>query len=161
MISGSHYIVALLLTSVQATRTHRRVASLKGADLRGVSMHHSSFANFLSMAMQSDDFKQQAAKVVPYMCGDGDDPSNELCKKSITKSLLCTNFLEKAQSLQEKNTEGAANFIAHCKEIEKEVPNLRSVLQMVQNPEKVTPDSLLGAVEAMGKASDTKKSEAL
>jgi hypothetical protein len=147
-----------------------RVTSLKeakdiAASLRGVSEHRvqMSFANFLTQAMHSDAFKQQAAKVVPFMCDGGEGPDNELCRKSITKGLLCMSFLEKAKTLQQEKVEGADNFVARCKAIESEVPNLRSVVQMVQNPQETfnnvlskaegdTGVSLSGALATLDKA---------
>eukprot|EP00746_Dinoflagellata_sp_MGD_P000224 gnl/MRDRNA2_/MRDRNA2_100397_c0_seq1.p1 gnl/MRDRNA2_/MRDRNA2_100397_c0~~gnl/MRDRNA2_/MRDRNA2_100397_c0_seq1.p1 ORF type:complete len:181 (-),score=30.17 gnl/MRDRNA2_/MRDRNA2_100397_c0_seq1:267-809(-) len=145
MLSGSYCILTFLFTSALATRTTMRVTSLKAgkdvaAGLRGVSEHREgiSFANFLTRAMHSDAFKKQAAQVVPYMCDDpnGPSPDNELCRKSITKSLLCLNFLEKAKSLQQEKVAGADNFVARCKALEGEVPDLRSVVHMVQNPQE-------------------------
>ena len=139
---GACYVLAFLFASAQGARTTMRVSSLKGKDvaagLRGVSEHRDrmSFANFLTQAMHSDAFKKQAAKVVPFMCDGGDGPANELCKKSITKSLLCMNFLEKAKSMHQENVAGADNFIARCKAIESQVPDLRSVVHMVQNPQE-------------------------
>merc|ERR1719305_230264 len=69
------------------------------------------------------------------MCDESENVEN--CKKVITKSLLCTSFLEKAKSLQQEDVAGVDNFIARCKSIERQVPNLSSVFHWVQNPEEV------------------------
>merc|ERR1719265_2551409 len=129
MISASYCIVAILLACVNADK------DVTG--LRAVSQHRSrmSFANVLTQAMKSEAFQQQVAKTVPMMCDDSDNPSN--CKKVITKSLLCTSFLEKAKSLQLEEVGGVDNFILRCKSIERQVPNLSSVFHWVQNPEEV------------------------
>merc|ERR1719160_2230365 len=102
-----------------------------------VSQHRAqmSFSNVLSSAMKSDAFQKKVAETVPMMCGESDDEEN--CKKVITKSLLCTSFLDKAQSLQQENLAGVDNFILRCKSIERQVPNLSSVFHWVQNPEEV------------------------
>jgi len=127
-----------------------------------------SFSNVLSEAMRSDAFQKKVDETVPMMCDDSDDPAN--CKKVITKSLLCTSFLQKAQSLSKDDVAGVDNFIARCKSIERQVPNLSSVFHWVQNPEEVfqsvvhkaegkTGITLEGAVSAATSAAD--KSEAL
>merc|ERR1719487_726012 len=67
--------------------------------------------------------------------GNSDNPSN--CKKVITKRLLCTSFLQKAESLKKEEVAGVDNFILRCKSIERQVPNLSSVFHWVQNPEEV------------------------
>merc|ERR1711959_321660 len=104
------------------------------------------------------------------MCDDSDggwDPAT--CKKVITKSLLCTSFLEKAKSLQQDEVAGAENFIARCKSIERQVPNLSSVFHWVQNPEEVFQnvvnkaegDTGIKLNSAMATLNDADKSEAL
>ena len=52
---------------------------------------------------------------------------------------MCTNFLDRAQSMlaSGENMAGADNFIARCKSIQRQVPNLASVFSWVQNPETV------------------------
>jgi hypothetical protein len=137
MLSGSKCIVAMLLVSAKAS------SDISG--LRGVSQHRAqmSFANILSKAMRSDAFQKQVSETVPMMCDQKDDDQSKVgwdpatCKKVITKSLLCTSFLEKAKSLQQEDVAGVDNFIARCKSIERQVPNLSSVFHWVQNPEEV------------------------
>merc|ERR1719158_1841511 len=104
------------------------------------------------------------------MCDDSDDPAN--CKKVITKSLLCTSFLEKAQSLSKDQVAGVDNFIARCKSIERQVPNLSSVFHWVQNPEEVfqnvvhkaegkTGITMNGAISALQEADKSESYERL
>merc|ERR1719389_725030 len=101
------------------------------------------------------------------MCDDSDNAEN--CKKVITKSLLCTSFLEKAKSLQQEDVAGVDNFIARCKSIERQVPNLNSVFHWVQNPEEVFQnvvnkaegDTGISMKSAMAALSDADHSESL
>merc|ERR1719389_282428 len=82
------------------------------------------------------------------MCDDSDNAEN--CKKVITKSLLCTSFLDRAKSLQQEQVAGVDNFIARCKSIERQVPNLGSVFHWVQNPEEVFNQAVQKAEDKTG-----------
>merc|ERR1719191_2057696 len=79
------------------------------------------------------------------MCDGSENPDK--CRQSITKSLMCTNFMSKAQSLLQEDLEGLNNFVERCKSIERQVPNLSSVFHWVQNPEEVF-NQAVGKAEA-------------
>merc|ERR1719359_1954610 len=69
------------------------------------------------------------------MCEGSDDEAK--CKKSITQGLMCTSFLDKAKQMDPNQVDGLGNFIQRCESIERQVPNLSSVMHWVQNPETV------------------------
>merc|ERR1719261_1566100 len=132
--------VVLLVLSASADD---QVGSLDGAGalgLRGATvMQHNhaqmSFAEVLSKSMKSEAFKKQVDSTVPMMCEGSDAPDK--CRGDITKALACTNFLDKAKSMDTAQLQGVENFIKRCDGIERRVPNLSSVMHWVQNPETV------------------------
>eukprot|EP00746_Dinoflagellata_sp_MGD_P168065 gnl/MRDRNA2_/MRDRNA2_99189_c0_seq1.p1 gnl/MRDRNA2_/MRDRNA2_99189_c0~~gnl/MRDRNA2_/MRDRNA2_99189_c0_seq1.p1 ORF type:complete len:179 (-),score=48.16 gnl/MRDRNA2_/MRDRNA2_99189_c0_seq1:121-657(-) len=111
----------------------------RDSGLRGVSVHRAqmSFSDVLIQAMKSDAFKKEVDMTVPMMCDGSDNP--EKCKEYITKAIMCTNFLERAESLLAlgEDMAGAQNFVLRCKSIQRQVPNLASVFSWVQNPDTV------------------------
>jgi len=107
--------------------------------LRGAEVvphaEHLSFAAVLTKSMRSDAFKKQVDATVPMMCEGSDNM--ESCKKYITQGLMCTSFMDTAKKMDASQVDGLANFITRCESIERQVPNLASVMHWVQKPESV------------------------